>query len=75
VNIGGYDGIAKTLPASRTNLAVFLRRHMFGKRMRLLWLRRMRLAFAFDLARAAISWKLGVGRGCDASVPPQAGMS
>ena len=35
VNIGCYDGSAKTLPASCTNLAVFLRWHMFGKCMRL----------------------------------------
>ncbi len=36
---------------------------------------RMRLAFAFDLVSPAISWKLGVWRGCDASVPPQTGIS
>ena len=35
VNSGCYDGSAKTLPASCTNLAVFLRWHMFGKCMRL----------------------------------------
>ena len=35
VNIGCHDGSAKTLPASSTNLAVFLRWHMFGKCMRL----------------------------------------
>ena len=31
---------------------------------------RIRLAFAFDLVSPAISWKLGVWRGCDVSVPP-----
>ena len=35
VNIGCYDGSAKTLPASCTNLAVFLRWHMFGQCVRL----------------------------------------
>ncbi len=40
-----------------------------------LWLCRMRLVFAFDLVSPANSWKLGVWRGCDASVPPQAGIS